>query len=87
MLILAPTKEAARRIVHTFLGLMPKGSTVSHRKRFERDFGPQTPEAQKNNEIGRKPKDYKEWFSCKSVSYLSSRFHKWCFNRPPNNLG
>ncbi|KAA0198881.1 Digestive organ expansion factor [Fasciolopsis buskii] len=70
VLILAPTKEAARRIVHTFLGLMPKGSTVSHRKRFERDFGPQTPEAQKNNEIGRKPKDYKEWFSCNTGDHF-----------------
>ncbi|CAH8581958.1 unnamed protein product [Schistosoma rodhaini] len=62
-LILAPTKEAARRIVHTFLHLMPKGSTVSHRRRFERDFGPQPGDTDKEKKKGRKPKDYEEWFS------------------------
>ncbi|CAH8569156.1 unnamed protein product [Schistosoma bovis] len=62
-LILAPTKEAARRIVHTFFHLMPKGSTVSHRRRFERDFGPQPGDTDKEKKKGRKPKDYEEWFS------------------------
>ncbi|TPP67199.1 Digestive organ expansion factor [Fasciola gigantica] len=70
VLILAPTKEAARRIVHTFLGLMPKGSTVSHRKRFERDFGPQSADRQKNNGLGRKPKDYEAWFSCNASDHF-----------------
>ncbi|VDO55991.1 unnamed protein product, partial [Schistosoma margrebowiei] len=64
-LILAPTKEAARRIVHTFFHLMPKGSTVSHRRRFERDFGPQPGDTDKEKKKGRKPKDYEEWFSGK----------------------
>ncbi|VDP88359.1 unnamed protein product [Echinostoma caproni] len=64
VLILTPTKEAARRVVHTFLALMPKGSTVSHRKRFERDFGPLPGETDKEKRLGRKPKDYEEWFSC-----------------------
>ncbi|KAF5396323.1 hypothetical protein PHET_10716 [Paragonimus heterotremus] len=65
ILILAPTKESARRIVHTFLSLMPKGSTVSHRRRFERDFGPSPGEASQDKRKGYKPKDYQEWFSCK----------------------
>lgn len=62
-LILAPTKEAARRIVHTILTLMPAGSTVSHRRRFEVDFGPRPGETDKEKRKGRKPKDYEEWFS------------------------
>ncbi|TNN07979.1 Digestive organ expansion factor [Schistosoma japonicum] len=62
-LILVPTREAARRIVHTFFQLMPKGSTVSHRRRFERDFGPQPGDTDKEKKTGRKPKDYEEWFS------------------------
>lgn len=44
---------------------MPKGSTVSHRRRFERDFGPQPGDTDKEKKKGRKPKDYEEWFSGK----------------------
>ncbi|CAL8069499.1 unnamed protein product [Calicophoron daubneyi] len=69
-LILAPTKEAARRIVHTFLSLMPKGSTVSHRRRFERDFGPQEGETDKEKRKGHKPKDYEDWFSCNTSDHF-----------------
>ncbi|TGZ68536.1 hypothetical protein CRM22_004212 [Opisthorchis felineus] len=69
-LILAPTKEAARRIVHTFLRLMPEGSTVSHRRRFDRDFGPQPGEADKEKRKGRKPSDYEEWFSCNTSDHF-----------------
>nr|CDS33927.1 digestive organ expansion factor [Hymenolepis microstoma] len=63
VLIILPTREAARRTVHQFLRLMPKGSTVSHRKRFEEDFGPQSGHI---NRKGKKPPDYEEWFSCNS---------------------
>ncbi|CAH8570314.1 unnamed protein product [Heterobilharzia americana] len=69
-LILAPTKEAARRIVHTFLHLMPQGSTVSHRRRFERDFGPQPGDTDKEKKKGRKPKDYEDWFSGNSNDHF-----------------
>ncbi|CAH8535560.1 unnamed protein product [Dicrocoelium dendriticum] len=44
--------------------LMPKGSTVSHRRRFEVDFGPRPGETDKEKRKGRKPADYEEWFSC-----------------------
>ncbi|BHF62200.1 hypothetical protein SprV_0100518100 [Sparganum proliferum] len=63
VLILLPTREAARRTVHQMLRLMPKGSTVSHRKRFERDFGPQEGQTDREKRKGKKPADYEEWFS------------------------
>ncbi|CAH8858155.1 unnamed protein product [Trichobilharzia szidati] len=69
-LILAPTKEAARRIVQTFLKIMPKGSTVCHRRRFEQDFGPQPGDTDKVKKKGRKPKDYEEWFSGNSSDHF-----------------
>ncbi|VDN14336.1 unnamed protein product [Dibothriocephalus latus] len=45
------------------LRLMPRGSTVSHRKRFERDFGPQEGQTDREKRKGKKPADYEEWFS------------------------
>ncbi|KAA3672263.1 U3 small nucleolar RNA-associated protein 25 [Paragonimus westermani] len=76
ILILAPTKESARRIVRTFLSLMPKGSTVSHRRRFERDFGPAPGEADQEKRKGYKPKDYQDWFSYFRLSYGFLRLRK-----------
>ncbi|VDL55118.1 unnamed protein product [Hymenolepis diminuta] len=64
VLIILPTRESARRTVHQFLCLMPKGSTVSHRKRFEQDFGPQPGRSDQMKRRGKKPPDYEEWFSC-----------------------
>lgn len=64
VLIILPTRESARRTVHQFLRLMPKGSTVSHRKRFEQDFGPQPGQNDQMKRRGKKPPDYEEWFSC-----------------------
>ncbi|KAM7540743.1 hypothetical protein Aperf_G00000034277 [Anoplocephala perfoliata] len=66
VLIILPTREAARRTVHQLLRLMSKGSTVSHRKRFEQDFGPQVGQSDREKRKGRKPPDYEEWFSCNS---------------------
>ncbi|CDS40778.1 digestive organ expansion factor [Echinococcus multilocularis] len=66
VMVILPTREAARRTVHQMLRLMPKGSTVSHRKRFERDFGPQEGQADSDKRKGKKPPDFEEWFSCNS---------------------
>ncbi|RTG82137.1 U3 small nucleolar RNA-associated protein 25 [Schistosoma bovis] len=73
-LILAPTKEAARRIVHTFFHLMPKGSTVSHRRRFERDFGPQPGDTDKEKKKGNSSDNFRIGmaFSKKSVKLYSA---------------
>eukprot|EP00108_Taenia_solium_P010938 TsM_000954800 transcript=TsM_000954800 gene=TsM_000954800 len=66
VLIILPTREAARRTVHQMLRLMPQGSTVSHRKRFEHDFGPQEGQADREKRKGKKPPDFEEWFACNS---------------------
>ncbi|KAL5111407.1 hypothetical protein TcWFU_001571 [Taenia crassiceps] len=66
VLIILPTREAARRTVHQMLRLMPQGSTVSHRRRFERDFGPQEGQADRDKRKGKKPPDFEEWFACNS---------------------
>ncbi|KAF6775942.1 hypothetical protein AHF37_04329 [Paragonimus kellicotti] len=50
--------------------LMPKGSTVSHRRRFERDFGPAPGEASQAKRKGSKPKDYQDWFSCNTSDHF-----------------
>ncbi|VDD84378.1 unnamed protein product [Mesocestoides corti] len=63
-LIILPTRESARRTVHQMLRLMPKGSTVSHRKRFEREFGPEEGQSDRDKRKGKKPPDFEEWFSC-----------------------
>ncbi|VDO02639.1 unnamed protein product [Rodentolepis nana] len=64
VLIVLPTREAARRTVHQFLRLMPKGSTVSRRRRFEEDFGSKSDQNSHINRKCKKPPDYEEWFSC-----------------------
>lgn len=66
ILIVLPTREAVRRTVHQILRLMPKGATVSHRRRFEHDFGPQEGQADREKRRGKKPADYEEWFACTS---------------------
>ncbi|VDM33159.1 unnamed protein product [Hydatigera taeniaeformis] len=66
VLILLPTREAARRTVHQILRLMPQGSTVSHRRRFEQDFGPREGQGDRDKRKGRKPPDFEEWFACNS---------------------
>lgn len=69
VLIILPTRETARRTVHQILHLMPEGSTVCHRKRFEREFGPGEGQADQDKRKGKKPPDYEEWFSCMN-SYI-----------------